>query len=163
MQSWNKLYSQVMLRRIFCTVFSPCFRLSTESKSDRSKISVNPVPESDQRKSTFYRRSNKSSSDCETSATFHCDVSALCSSSSTSTAGEFMFSFPTDCTDDRPDSDITSRTDSATASVMQSSTSAADGKDLLASAGGCKSTSFNTLCFSSLSEGTPFRFNFDAS
>lgn len=162
-----------MLRRIFCTVFSPCFRLSTESKSDRSKISVNPVPGSDQRKSTFYRRSNKSSSDCETSATFHCDVSALISSSSssTSTAGEFMFSFPTDCTDDRPDSDITSRTgngttsrtDSATASVMQSSTSAADGKDLLASAGGCKSTSFNTLCFSSLSEGTPFRFNFDAS
>ena len=140
--------------------------LSLASKSDRSKICVEPAPLSDHRKSTFYRRSTASVSASEASSLerFHCDMAT---SGSADDDGEFMFDFPTDASS-QTDSSTCSERDKATSGVTESDASSVMrdggccGKEVSAAGNDLKSTN-SSLRFSLSATATPFLFNFDSS
>lgn len=150
-------------------------QIDKKAKCDRSKVHVKPAPLADQRRSTFYRRSNASlssssavaSSDASEAARFHCDTAVMRDSSG---SGSFTFSFPANYPDTAndtdtaaagvTDSDTSSRTDKPTSSTIGNGT---DGVDAIAAAGGDFKLTNTALCFGSCAEGTPFHFNFESS
>lgn len=151
-------------------------QIDEKAKNDRTKVYVGPVPQADQRKSTFYRRSNASSSlsssavaasDGSEAARFHCDTAVM---RDTSDGGSFMFNFPTNDIDDANDTDkaTAGMTDSSTSSRTNKPTSSvtgntADGVDDMTTKGGDFRLTNTALRFSSSAEDTPFLFNFDSS
>jgi len=143
----------------YCMFYAAIYLL-TESKSDMSKVCVRPASLSDQRQSTFYRRSNTSSASAD--ERFHCDITAVCDSNDNS---DFTFNFTTDVAYCKPDSEIDTATSSGTnqltSSVTDSSVSRMDKTSSVKHMTAPRTT--NTLCFNTSTAGTPFLFNFESS